>query len=129
MSGPVRQVTGRFLAVTSATLSCSCRHTRPGMSPAAHTGDGCSDLIVVQETSHLHYLRYLFRHKHNANCDDMLLSSHLCCGYIVMTGLRTTVTPPPPCPSSPPPGSPTGTSTRTRGTRFSVNTLCSVYPH
>ena len=41
------------------------------MSPAAHTGDGCSDLIVVQDTSYLHYLRYLFRQQHIANCDDI----------------------------------------------------------
>ena len=67
----------RFLAVSSATLSCSCRHTVPGLSPSAHTGDGTTDLIIVRSsvfinalileyfqvhnTFHLNYLRYLFR--------------------------------------------------------------------
>ena len=51
----------RFLALTSATLTCSCRHTLPGMSPAAHTGDGATDLIIVHKTSHFNYFRYLFR--------------------------------------------------------------------
>lgn len=52
---------GRFLAVTSATMTCSCRHTRPGISPGAHTGDGSTDLILVKRTGHLNYLRYLVR--------------------------------------------------------------------
>ena len=67
----------RFLAVSSATLSCSCRHTVPGLSPSAHTGDGTTDLIIVRSsffvnafildyfqvhnTYHLNYLHYLFR--------------------------------------------------------------------
>ena len=38
----------RFLCVSSATLSCSCRHTVSGLSPAAHTGDGTTDLIIVR---------------------------------------------------------------------------------
>jgi ceramide kinase len=59
---PKRQnYSSRFLALTSATLTCSCRHTLPGMSPAAHTGDGATDLIIVHKTSHLNYFRYLFR--------------------------------------------------------------------
>lgn len=57
----VKQISGKFLAVTSATLTCSCRHTLPGMSPSAHTGDGATDLIIVKKTSHLNYFRYLFR--------------------------------------------------------------------
>jgi len=55
------EVVGRFIGVTSATLSCSCRHTVPGLSPSAHTGDGATDLIIVHNTFHLNYLRYLFR--------------------------------------------------------------------
>ena len=63
--------------MSSATLSCSCRHTMPGLSPSAHTGDGTTDLIIVRSsvfsnpfileyfqvhnTFHLNYLRYLFR--------------------------------------------------------------------
>ena len=47
--------------MTSATLTCSCRHTVPGMSPGAHTGDGATDLIIVHKTSYINYFRYLFR--------------------------------------------------------------------
>ena len=63
--------------MSSATLSCSCRHTVPGLSPSAHTGDGTTDLIIVRSsvfsnlfileyfqvhnTFHLNCLRYLFR--------------------------------------------------------------------
>jgi len=54
-------LSGKFLALTSATLTCSCRHTIPGMSPCAHRGDGATDLIIVHKTSHLNYFRYLFR--------------------------------------------------------------------
>jgi len=56
-----QEISGKFLAVTSATLTCSCRHTVPGMSPGAHTGDGSTDLIIVHNTSLLNYFRYLFR--------------------------------------------------------------------
>lgn len=55
------RVEGSFLAITSATVSCSCRHTEPGMSPGAHTGDGATDLIIVRQTHHVNYLRYLVR--------------------------------------------------------------------
>jgi diacylglycerol kinase family enzyme len=56
-----KQITGKFLAVSSATLTCSCKHSPAGLSPAAHTGDGATDLIIVHNTSRLNYLRYLFR--------------------------------------------------------------------
>jgi len=55
------EVRGSYLAVSSATLSCSCRHTVPGLSPSAHTGDGTTDIIIVHKTHHLNYLRYLYR--------------------------------------------------------------------
>jgi len=57
----VKTVSGRFLAVSSATLTCSCKHTPAGLSPTAHTGDGATDLIIVHKTSRLNYFRYLFR--------------------------------------------------------------------
>jgi len=63
----LKSISGRFLAVTSATLTCSCRHTLPGMSPGAHTGDGATDLIIVHDTSYLNYFRYLFRTAFNTS--------------------------------------------------------------
>jgi len=56
-----RKLSGKFLVVTSATLTCSCRLTLPGVSPGAHRGDGTTDLILVRKTSHLNYLRYMLR--------------------------------------------------------------------
>ena len=41
--------------------SCACRLTPHGVSPAAHLGDGCADLILVAGRSRCHTLSYLFR--------------------------------------------------------------------
>lgn len=61
IQGQTKHISGRFLAVSSATLTCSCKHTPAGMSPNAHTGDGATDLIIVHKTSRINYFRYLFR--------------------------------------------------------------------
>lgn len=55
------QFTGRWSIVTSAVTSCACRLTPHGVSPAAHLGDGCADLILVAGRSRRHTLSYLFR--------------------------------------------------------------------
>jgi len=54
-------ISGKFLAVTSANLSCSSSHSKQGLSPSAHKGNGATDLILVHKTSRLNYFRYLFR--------------------------------------------------------------------
>ena len=54
----------RFLAILACNTSCNDRHAVKGMDPAAHTGDGCQDIIIVQKTSHLGFLRYLVRSAH-----------------------------------------------------------------
>lgn len=54
-------IKGKFLAVNSATMTCRCDKTKKGMSPAAHLGNGCADLIIVSECSRLDYLRFLMR--------------------------------------------------------------------
>ncbi|KAG0696842.1 Ceramide kinase [Chionoecetes opilio] len=55
------QFTGRWSIVTSALTSCACRLSPGGVSPAAHLGDGCMDLILVAGSSRRHTLSYLFR--------------------------------------------------------------------
>ncbi|GFR74005.1 ceramide kinase [Elysia marginata] len=55
------RVRGRFVAINLATMSCRCDLAQMGISPAAHLGDGCMDLILVQECSRLQYLHHLLR--------------------------------------------------------------------
>lgn len=57
----VRTVKGKFLAINAVTTTCKSPHTKEGMSPEAHYGDGNTDLIIVHRTSRLNYFRYLFR--------------------------------------------------------------------
>ena len=38
----------RFLAVTSVNLACSSSHSKQGLSPSAHRGNGATDLILVK---------------------------------------------------------------------------------
>lgn len=57
----VVSIKGRFLAVNCATMSCRCDKTKKGMSPSAHLGNGCCDLILVSECSRVDYLRFLMR--------------------------------------------------------------------
>ncbi|CAL1527023.1 unnamed protein product [Lymnaea stagnalis] len=54
-------VKGRFSAINLVTISCRCDLTPIGMSPASHLGDGCMDLILIQDCSRLQYLRHLVR--------------------------------------------------------------------
>ncbi len=37
----------RFLAINAVTTTCKSPHTKEGMSPEAHYGDGNTDLIIV----------------------------------------------------------------------------------
>ena len=55
-------IKGRFLAVNCATMSCRCEKTKKGMSPSAHLGNGCCDLILVSECSRINYLRVPHAH-------------------------------------------------------------------
>lgn len=56
-----RTVIGKFVAVNSVTMSCSCDLSPPGMSPYCHLGDGCMDLILVSECSRPEFLKFLLR--------------------------------------------------------------------
>jgi hypothetical protein len=39
----------RFLAINAVTTTCKSPHTKEGMSPEAHYGDGNTDLIIVSD--------------------------------------------------------------------------------
>lgn len=54
-------IKGRFLAINASTMSCRCDKAKKGMSPAAHLGNGCADLIIVSDCSRFSYIRYLMR--------------------------------------------------------------------
>ncbi|XP_033089441.1 ceramide kinase isoform X1 [Trachypithecus francoisi] len=55
-------VCGKFLAINATNMSCACRRSPGGLSPAAHLGDGSSDLILIRKCSRFNFLRFLIRH-------------------------------------------------------------------
>ncbi|XP_071528378.1 ceramide kinase [Panulirus ornatus] len=61
------QFNGRWSIVTSAVVTCACRLSPHGMSPSAHLGDGCTDLILVSGGSRYRILSYLFRTAYTGN--------------------------------------------------------------
>ncbi|XP_074593043.1 ceramide kinase [Brevipalpus obovatus] len=54
-------IRGGFIAVNAVTMSCRCEKAKRGLSPAAHLGNGCADLILVSKCSRANYLRFLMR--------------------------------------------------------------------
>lgn len=61
-------VCGKFLAINATNMSCACPRTPRGLSPAAHLGDGSSDLILIRKCSRFNFLRFLVRHTNQ--CDQ-----------------------------------------------------------
>ncbi|CAL4059508.1 unnamed protein product, partial [Meganyctiphanes norvegica] len=59
--GQCLQYTGRWSVVTGAVASCACRLTPKGVSPAAHLGDGCADLLMVEGGSRFRMISYLYK--------------------------------------------------------------------
>ncbi|XP_016071801.1 PREDICTED: ceramide kinase [Miniopterus natalensis] len=55
-------ICGKFLAINATNMSCACPRSPRGLSPAAHLGDGSSDLIVIRKCSRFNFLRFLLRH-------------------------------------------------------------------
>lgn len=56
-----RHVRGRFTAINAALVSGRCSRTVTGMSPAAHLGNGCLDLVLVRQCSRFDYLRHMLK--------------------------------------------------------------------
>ncbi|XP_062931769.1 ceramide kinase isoform X2 [Cynocephalus volans] len=61
-------ICGKFLAINAANMSCACRRSPMGLSPAAHLGDGSCDLILIRKCSRFNFLRFLVRHTNQ--CDQ-----------------------------------------------------------
>ncbi|XP_012511044.1 PREDICTED: ceramide kinase isoform X3 [Propithecus coquereli] len=55
-------ICGKFLAINATNMSCACRRSPRGLSPAAHLGDGSCDLILIRKCSRFNFLRFLVRH-------------------------------------------------------------------
>lgn len=52
---------GQFTAINAALVSGRCSRTVTGMSPAAHLGNGCIDLVLVRQCSRFDYLRHMLK--------------------------------------------------------------------
>ncbi|XP_068827665.1 ceramide kinase [Capricornis sumatraensis] len=61
---------GQFLAINAANMSCACPRSPQGLSPAAHLGDGSSDLILIRKCSRFNFLRFLVRHTNQGDQFD-----------------------------------------------------------
>ncbi|KAL5268000.1 hypothetical protein ACHWQZ_G004897 [Mnemiopsis leidyi] len=49
----------QFVSIDGCVMSCCSPQANKGLSPAAHIGDGCLDLIVHRRANGLRYLKYL----------------------------------------------------------------------
>ncbi|BFZ08257.1 hypothetical protein BsWGS_11296 [Bradybaena similaris] len=54
-------VKGKFSAISVVNISCRSDLSPLGLSPSSHLGDGCIDIILVQDCSRLQYLRHMAR--------------------------------------------------------------------
>ncbi|KAK1327633.1 hypothetical protein QTO34_012922 [Cnephaeus nilssonii] len=63
-------ICGKFLAINAANMSCACPRSPRGLSPAAHLGDGSSDLILIRKCSRFNFLRFLVRHTNQGDQFD-----------------------------------------------------------
>ncbi|XP_065178081.1 ceramide kinase-like [Sycon ciliatum] len=52
---------GRFSSVVACLSACASPRSKAGLSPSAHFGDGCLDLLIVRHGSRLNTLRQLVR--------------------------------------------------------------------
>lgn len=52
-------VSGKFLMVSGANISCACSRSPQGFNPYCHLGDGYLDLVLVRHTSFFNNIRLL----------------------------------------------------------------------
>lgn len=52
-------ISGKFLMVNGANISCACSRSPQGFNPYSHLGDGYIDLILVRHTSFFNNVRLL----------------------------------------------------------------------
>lgn len=60
-------LSGKFMAINAACMSCACPRSPKGLSPSAHLADGTTDLILVRKCSRINFFKHLLRH---TNKDD-----------------------------------------------------------
>lgn len=60
-------LSGKFMAINAACMSCACPRSPKGLSPSAHLADGTTDLILVRKCSRFNFFKHLLRH---TNKDD-----------------------------------------------------------
>ena len=62
-----KTVRGEFICVNAALVAGICSKTPHGVSPTAHLGNGCVDLVLVKKCSRINYLRHMLRLASGAN--------------------------------------------------------------
>ncbi|KAL3315040.1 hypothetical protein Ciccas_006331 [Cichlidogyrus casuarinus] len=63
----VKKMTGRFLAVNGFNIACRCQKVGTGPAPTAHLGDGCLDLVTIQQCSRISFFKKLMLLKSGRN--------------------------------------------------------------
>ncbi|XP_075691444.1 ceramide kinase-like [Rhinoderma darwinii] len=66
-----KKVTGSFLAINITGMSSACPKSQDGLSPTAHLADGTADLILVQESGIVQFLRHLSRYTNRKDQFDL----------------------------------------------------------
>jgi len=74
-------VKGRFAAINSFLMSCRCRYSADGPAPAAHLGDGCTDLVIIHRCSRIDYTKHLYRCSDHHSDQVQQLQLVLLCYY------------------------------------------------
>lgn len=80
-------ICGKFLAINNANMSCACHRSHRGLSPAAHLGDGASDLILIRKCSRFNFLRFLVRHTNHHDQVGGTPFLRVCVSERVLSGL------------------------------------------
>lgn len=70
-------LSGKFMAINVACMSCACPRSPKGLSPSAHLADGTADLILVRKCSRIDFFRHLLRHTNkNDQFDHLFVETH-----------------------------------------------------
>lgn len=70
-------LSGKFMAINAACMSCACPRSPKGLSPSAHLADGTTDLILVRKCSRIDFFRHLLRHTNkNDQFDHLFVEVH-----------------------------------------------------
>ena len=62
-----KKVSGVFSTVIACPLTCRSQQSYHGMSPWAHQANGCTDLILVRQSSKMELVKWLLRQRRTMN--------------------------------------------------------------